>query len=246
MANQNCRMSPDEFRQCMKRERRKQRKKYYSRVIIVSAAKDGGNAFAFPLGTKVFAYGYGFGDAASSTWIGGDATAAGTLRTAMGTAQRNDTNLTTAKETEKGSDFYIQKIGILPHANSDAEALRFLSPELDFDLLFDTESAFHIGPMPLAPAGGGLTGSGRTDISAAAPGATGALATNGFPDAANMLDLGLSPIKWAKDGPQKHLTIQVSQARAVTVSGAAGGIAGSIRADLLVVMEGIEIFRASA
>jgi hypothetical protein len=237
-------MNAEDFRRCLKSARAKNRRRYFSRFIFTSAVKDGGNLFPFAAGTEVAAFGYAIGDA-SSDFIVGDPTTSAALATAMGRAQRNDTNVVVARETEKGSDFYIQRIGIQLNPNSDAEAVAGLFPELNYDLQFDDQTVYHIGPAGLAPGGGGLAGAGSSNAIVAA-GATRSYGSNGFADAMNMLDLGMAPIKWGKDGIQKNLSIKARLGRAISIVGAAGGTTSYLRLDGLIVLDGVEITRMVA
>lgn len=200
-------------------------REYYSRVILLGT-KDGGNAFAFAAGT-MRAFGYGLGDQMTPAIIGSLTRA----------ANEADTNLIKAASTNDGEEFVIQKIGVYLDPNSDLELARALEPELSIALKFGQSSEVLFGSPGMNPGGGGFSGTGRQDISAA--NSTQSIISNGWTDYANMRDVSRTGIVWQPEGnPESNCNVLVRLHNAVSVAGVAGSPA-TLRLSMKVRLVGI-------
>lgn len=235
----DCRATPQEVKECLAKAEHIEKSRYYARFQIWSAAKSGGNAYAFPA-TEGRAFGYKIGGEMNIAIVGDD-TAAGLSRTALGRAKKCDTNIAQEGLPNRGGEFLIFRAGLVVNTNSDALAVRELFPNMSVEAFYGTDPGYNFGPPVLMPGGGGVDGSGRSDAIAAAPGSTIGFMSNGFADHANLKDFGQRPLRWTNDGPYKDLTVAVRLDRATSVAGAAAGQAGAIVLDGLIVFDGIEI-----
>ncbi len=184
-------------------------REYYSRFIIIGT-KDGGNLYTFAPG-KCRAFGYGLGDSMAPAILG----------TLTRNATEADCNNVKTASTNDGEEVLIKRIGVVVEPITDLEVLRALDPELSIELKFGQSGGIMLGSIIQNPGGGGISGTGRQDITAAA--STQAAVSNGYPDFANMRDISATGIVWQPDGnPESNLNVIVTQHASVGVQGVAG------------------------
>ncbi len=236
----DCRATPEEVKECLAKAEKIEKSRYYSRFQIWSATEST-DTYVFAA-TEAKAFGYKIGGAMDIAVVG-DATAAAASLSALGRAKKCDTNIAQDALPNRGGEFLIFRAGVILNSNTDAMAARQLFPNMSCEVFYGTDPGFNLGPPVLAPGGGGLHGSGRTDTAAAIPGSTIGFYSNGFPDVGNMKDFGKRPLRWTNDGPYQDLTVSVRLDRAVTVTGGAAGLAIALVLDGLVVFDGLEVSR---
>ncbi len=226
-------MTPEERKACLKGIKRRLATPYYSRGILVSEAKTGGNVLTFTSDTLVL-FNYGIAEPMSAAiGGGGEATITGAELTARG----SDTNLTKGGSTVDSSDFVICGVGLHINPESDGEAIRALYSQLCIELCFGRNTEVFIGPPTNAPGGGGLMGTHRNDVVAAA--STSAFASNGFPDFANVFKT--RKLRWQRAGKAaSDFNVKVTLERDRAIQGVAASPA-NIRFDFLVKLYGYEV-----